>query len=165
MAELLPTERIRPCLLDRLTDYAPHRRKEARNKRVITIRQYREYVLRDLGWLLNTANREQLDDYDDFEEIQHSVLNFGIPDLCGLPVSGINLKDLSARIRLAIQWCEPRIIPSTLEVAPVSGDAATANVLSFEIQGELWAEPFNEMLLIKTSVDLENGEFKLKEGV
>ena len=46
-------EKIQPCLLDRLTDEAPESQKESRNERIISIRRYREGVLRDLVWLLN----------------------------------------------------------------------------------------------------------------
>ena len=52
MADLFG-ERIQPCLLDRLTDENPEAVKESRNERVISVKRYREGVLRDLIWLLN----------------------------------------------------------------------------------------------------------------
>ena len=51
MADLLPSERLQPCLLDRLTDQDPDQRKEGREQRVVSMRKYREAVLRDLGWV------------------------------------------------------------------------------------------------------------------
>ena len=164
MPELLPSERLRPCLLDRLTDEAPHRRKEGRDPRVMTLSRYRQAVLRDLAWLLNTSNRDSIDDIGEFEEIETSVLNYGIPDLCGRQVSSLAPEEISQRISKAIHWCEPRIVASTLEVTPISNpDSMTGNALSFEITGELWAQPFNEVLFIKTDVDLETGEFTIEE--
>jgi type VI secretion system protein ImpF len=52
MAELTPQERLQPSLLDRLTDLAPAQREESREERVITALRLREYVTRDIAWLL-----------------------------------------------------------------------------------------------------------------
>ena len=57
-------EKIQPCLLDRLTAEKPESQKEGRNERIISVRRYREGVMRDLIWLLNgkshTADEEEL---------------------------------------------------------------------------------------------------------
>ncbi len=165
MAELLPSERIRPCLLDRLTDNAPQRRKEDREQRVISLRKYREAVLRDLSWLLNSGNRDHSGDFKGFPEVERSVLNFGVPDVCGAVISSVDPADLARRIAKAIEVFEPRVISATLHIVPAKAEeASTANTICFEIKGELWAQPFNEILLIKTSVNLETGNFSFKES-
>ena len=46
-------EKIQPCLLDRLTDENPEAHKESRSERIVSMRRYRDGVLRDLAWLLN----------------------------------------------------------------------------------------------------------------
>ena len=164
MPELLPSDRLRPCLLDRLTDEAPTRKTEGREQRVMSMRKYREAVLRDLHWLLNCPNREILPEYQEFSEVMHSVLNFGIPDLAGLTVSSLDANGLQHRLTKAILLCEPRILPDTLRITAVTkSEEMNANALAFQIEGELWAQPFHEMLLIKTDIDLETGEFKVKE--
>lgn len=164
MPELLPADRLRPCLLDRITDEEPHKKREGREQRVMSMQRYRAAVLRDLHWLLNCSNRELDADIPDFEEVRRSVLNYGIPDLCGLTVSSIDANDVQRRILRAVQLCEPRILPATLTITPVTkSEEMNANALSFQIEGELWAQPFHEMLLIKTDVDLETGEFRVKE--
>ena len=61
MAELTPSERLQPSLLDRLTDEEPAQSQEARNRRVLSIQRLRECVLRDVAWLLNTTNLAQKD--------------------------------------------------------------------------------------------------------
>ncbi len=55
MAEPLPTERLQPALLDRLTDNEPESRVEAREARVLTKSQLRAAVLRDLASLMNST--------------------------------------------------------------------------------------------------------------
>ena len=95
MAELTPKERLQPSLLDRLTDNEPDQQKEAREKRVLSMRKLRESVQRDLAWLLNTSNLETVQDLDEYPLVSHSVINYGLPDLAGrqgtLAESGGNL--------------------------------------------------------------------------
>jgi type VI secretion system protein ImpF len=38
------------------------------------------------------------------------------------------------------------------------------NVMTLEITGELWSQPYPVELLIKTDMDLESGEIRLAEG-
>ena len=38
------------------------------------------------------------------------------------------------------------------------------NVLSLEIMGELWSQPYPLEFLIKTDMDLESGEIRVVEG-
>src|SRR4051812_14866962 len=55
MTGLARAEKVKPCLLDRLTDEDPLATTESRRDRVITPQRYLKGVLRDLRWLLNTA--------------------------------------------------------------------------------------------------------------
>jgi type VI secretion system protein ImpF len=164
VAETSITERVQPCLLDRLTDLEPHKEKEGRDQRVIGTRAYRAAVLRDIGWLLNTGNLGSLEELGGLEEARRSVINFGMPDLCGLTASGLDPVEVERQLVEAIRAFEPRVLPNTLAVrsAP-SGEGGAANVVSFEIEGQLWAQPMNEALFIRTEVDLETGQFAVKE--
>jgi type VI secretion system protein ImpF len=164
VAETTITERVQPCLLDRLTDHDPQSQKEGRDQRVVGTRAYRAAVLRDIAWLLNTGNLGSLEELDEFPEAARSVLNFGMPDLCGLTASGLDPLDVERRLVEAIRTFEPRVLPHTLSVksAPVD-EGGGANVVSFEIEGQLWAQPMNEALFIRTEVDLETGQFAIKE--
>jgi type VI secretion system protein ImpF len=165
VADLLPAERLQPCLLDRLTDDEPSTQKEGRDQRVMTVRRYRQAVLRDLAWLLNSGNMSSVQDISEYDEVQSSVLNFGMPDLCGMTASGIDPRDVEERMAKAIRDFEPRIMTNTLVVRAVADpNAAGGSNVSFEIEGELWAKPMHEALFIKTELDLETGDFKLKEG-
>ena len=83
MAELTPTERLQPSLLDRLTDEEPAQSQEGRNRRVLSIQRLRESVLRDVGWLLNTTNMADKDLKERYPYVAGSVVNFGLPDLAG----------------------------------------------------------------------------------
>jgi type VI secretion system protein ImpF len=158
MADLFG-ERIQPCLLDRLTDENPEAVKESRNERVISVKRYREGVLRDLIWLLNAKAHTDRDGLDEFPEAARSVLNFGTRDLCGLISSSLDLGTLEQEIAEAMRRLEPRINPGSLAVTAVSGSEKFANGIAIEIRGDLWAYPVPEQLYIRTEIDLDTGKY------
>lgn len=163
MAELTPQERLQPCLLDRLSDDERTSEQESRDRRVISLRQLRQAVLRDLAWLLNSSSHMNAQEVEEFPDAGKSVLNYGIPDLCGLTASGINPAEVQRMIRDAVLRYEPRILPGSLRVTAGARDAVTQNAISFEIQGELWAQPTPEPLYLRTEVDLETGQCLVQE--
>lgn len=152
-------ERIQPCLLDRLTDENPEAVKESRNERVISVKRYREGVLRDLIWLLNAKAHTDRDGLEDFPEVARSVLNFGTRDLCGLISSSLDLRIMEQEIAEAMRRLEPRINPGSLAVTAVSGSQKFANGIAVEIRGDLWAYPVPEQLYIRTEIDLDTGKY------
>jgi type VI secretion system protein ImpF len=162
MAELAPRERLQPSLLDRLTDDEPDSTAEPRERRVLSLRTRRQGVLRDLAWLLNTTNLLSVVDTGKMPHLANSVLNYGVPDLSGISVSSLNLDKLERAIRQAIWDFEPRLIRGTVTVSAVSGKV-DHNKLTFEITGDLWAQPYPERLYLKTELDLERGVVMLAE--
>ena len=165
MAELTPSERLQPSLLDRLTDDAPAERSESRDQRVLTAQRLRAALLRDLAWLLNTGHLETVEDLEDYPEARRSVVNYGIPDLTGLTIAGADTAQIEKAVRQAIADFEPRISPQSLRVTAETGeDGGVRNALVFRIDGELWAKPAPQALCLKTQVDLETGDVTVTEG-
>ena len=165
MAEPAPQDRLQPALLDRLTDEEPESGVESRERRVISMRRLRECVLRDLAWLLNTTPLGQTEDLDEFPEARSSVIDYGLRDLAGRTLSGVDAGELEAHIRSAIQRFEPRILPRTLRVrAVLPDDPQHRNALAFEIEGELWGQPLPSHLFLKSEIDLEDGSMTVVEG-
>jgi len=158
MADIL-IEKIQPCLLDRLTDENPESKKESRSERIVSVRRYREGVMRDLVWLLNARTHTAGEEFNGFPEVARSVLNFGARDLCGVVLSGLDLRELEHDLAEAIRRFEPRINPRTLEVKAVTGAKGTANGIAVEVRGELWAHPIPEQLYLRTEIDLDTGTF------
>lgn len=165
MAELTPSERLQPCLLDRLTDDEPQSAVESRDKRVFSVRQLREAVLRDVAWLLNAPNKERTGEYDEFPLAKASVLNFGMPDLSGLSASAVEAGELERLVREAIERFEPRIMAGSLRVGVLAEEQQSGyNTLGMEISGDMWAQPVPDPLFLKTEVDLETGQCTLTES-
>ena len=119
----------------------------------------------DLEDLLNTASRTESDGVTLFEHVRSSVLNFGIPDLCGQTLSGLSEGDLERAVRDAVLRYEPRILSQSLsvQVVHVTGSAPGRSSLALEISGELWAMPTPDPLFFRTEVDLETGQFSIKD--
>lgn len=165
MAELTTTERLQPSLLDRLTDEEPQRGEESREQRVISPSRLRECVTRDLSWLLNSVQMASDQALADYPEVARSVVNYGIPDLTGLELAGLDVAELQQRLRAAILAYEPRLIPGTLQVSvQASAQRMDRKSLVFDIRSEMWAQPIPLNLYLKTEVDLETGKLDLVEG-
>ena len=166
MAELTPSEKLQPCLLDRLTDDEPKKKMESRNQRVMSLQKFREAVLRDLLWLLNTQTSSEKSGFDRFEEIPSSVLNFGVQNVAGMTASSLHTDDLRFQLTEALQHFEPRIMPDTVSISAAADrdEMPHGRSLSFEIRGVLWTQPIPESLFIKTELDLETGKSRLNWG-
>lgn len=159
--ELTLRERLQPSLLDRLTDDEPGNVQETADKRVLSLTRLKASVLRDLTWLLNTSS---LLDGDAMlhAPVGTSVLNYGLPPLAGISASSIDVNVLESLIHQAIVTFEPRILPQTLRVrAQALPELMNHNALSFEIEGDLWAQPVALPLLLRTDLDLESGHVQV----
>lgn len=166
MATLAPQERLQPALLDRLVDDEPDKQVESREARLITVRRLRTAVLRDLAWLFNATqpSPEELDP-ELYPEAAKSVLAYGLPALAGSTMSGIDVGTLEGRIRDAILRFEPRMVESTLKVTALVNHLSEDhhNQLQVEIRGNLWAQPVPLEMLLRTEMDLESGEVRIKD--
>jgi type VI secretion system protein ImpF len=158
MAELTTQERLQPSLLDRLTDDEPESKQESRERRVLSLPRLREAVLRDLAWLFNTTNLAVAEDLSNYPNVARSVLNFGMPELTGTTVAGLDRAALERQVRECICNFEPRLRRQTLELRVTHAPHESHHrALEFEIIGELLAKPIPLQLFLKTEIDLENG--------
>jgi type VI secretion system protein ImpF len=159
----MPKELLQPCLLDRLTDDDPQNSQESRHERVVSLKQFRQAVLRDLRMLLNAKRRPPEDPIYAFEHAARSVLNYGIPEIYGHTATAFKPAELEKLIREALQIFESRIAPDSLVVRVIIPEksGAVRSVL-FEISGDLWAHPAPDHLLVETELDLESGHCALK---
>ena len=165
MVDLTPSEKLQPCLLDRLTDDEPHKEQEGRSKRVMGTQQYRRAVMRDLTWLLNTHADANLSGYDEYDEIPSSVLNYGVENVAGKTSSSLGIDDMQYRLGEALRRFEPRIIPNTVSITMnMDPGEMSGRALQFVIRGDLWTQPIPESLFIKTELDLETGKSNLDWG-
>ena len=160
VTEIATRDRLQPSLLDRLTDDDPTNPKESADKRVLSLTQLKASVLRDLAWLLNTTSLLD-DDATLHTAAGTSVVNFGLPALAGNSASNVDVPALETLIHQAIATFEPRILRHTLRVRARATAEMNHNALSFEIQGDLWAQPVPLRLMLQTDLDLETGHVRV----
>jgi len=165
MSELVNKSRLRPCLLDRLTDLHPDRQQETTEELTVNETELRELVRRDLTWLFNTTHLAAGTDLAPYPQVKSSILNFGITDLTGQQLSSISLTDLERNVRESLIRFEPRLLPDsvTIEVRRGKNSFGLA-ALIVEIQAELWAEPLPLALHLRTEIDVETGRVTIGDA-
>ncbi|MDP9992727.1 type VI secretion system protein ImpF [Variovorax boronicumulans] len=159
-----PNAQLLPTLFDRLRDEAPSRTSELPSEYAVTPAQMRDIVQRDLAYLLNTTNAEDLIDRARHAEAASSTINFGVPPLAGSYLSERRWADIERIIRRAIQDYEPRLIPETVTVVPLmkeGGAAGEYNVLLFEIRALIHLRPYPLAFTVQSAVDLETNRMRV----
>ncbi|MFM0738155.1 type VI secretion system baseplate subunit TssE [Paraburkholderia xenovorans] len=146
-----------PTLLDRLRDNAPQRRTEASNEYAVTRSQMRDIILRDLAFLLNATSIENLIDRSRYPYAAASTVNFGVPPLAGAFVASRKWADIETVVRRAIGDFEPRLIPESVQIVPLTAidSEACYNHLAFEIRGMIRMDPYPLEFMVQSSLDLE----------
>ena len=159
-----PNAQLLPTLFDRLRDEAPSRTSELPSEYAVTPAQMRGIVQRDLAYLLNTTNAEDLIDRARHADAASSTINFGVPPLAGSYLSERRWADIERIIRRAIQDYEPRLIPETVTVVPLmkeGGAAGEYNVLLFEIRALIHLRPYPLAFTVQSAVDLETNRMRV----
>jgi type VI secretion system protein ImpF len=165
VAELSLQERLQPSLLDRLTDNEPDTNVESRAQRVLSINRLKRSVLRDLAWLLNCGPLSVTDDLDAYPDAKRSVINYGVRDLAGSVAASTEIAAIEREVKQAILDFEPRIMPNSLSVrVVVDKEEMSQRSLSFEIEGQLWAQPLPVSMLLSTEIDLDTGVTTVDES-
>ncbi|MDM0008227.1 type VI secretion system baseplate subunit TssE [Variovorax sp. J22G73] len=157
-AHLLPT------LSDRLRDEASSRTLEQPSDYTVTPAQMRDILQRDLALLLNTTNAEDLIDRKRHAQAASSTVNFGVPPLAGSYLSERKWADIERIIRRAVLDYEPRLMPQTLSVVPLTkeeGAAQGCNVLLFEIRALIDLRPYPLEFTVQSAVDLETNRMSV----
>lgn len=122
----------------------------------------KEFVIRDLLFLLNTPSYYYQTDETETKEYTESVINYGITPISGCRVSEIDWIQVEQNIEYAIKIFEPRILKESLEVKCVfeTETKAKYNQMNIEIKGLIKATPFPERFVLFTHLDVETGSFK-----
>ena len=160
-------DQLLPSLFDRLTDNEPRKSKETDTQKVMTVAQYRQSVLRDVFFLLNTTRLQQDLINDDLpKNVQTSTLNYGISAFSGYNLADIDWEDIQNIIKSALINFEPRLEESSLKVIVNINEKEEIlhNHLIIEIKGYLKLNPYPQAFLLKTSMDIETGMFNLVDG-
>ena len=134
--------RLRTSLLDQLTDDDPSTRQEQAVSEQQTYSTVLDGLKRDLLELLNTRKRcrswpSQL------EELERSVLAYGIPDIAGAHLATAKDRDqFLSTLGPLIRRCDPRFL--NVRITPTGAREASDRVLRFRIEATVRVESGTE---------------------
>jgi type VI secretion system protein ImpF len=134
---------------------------ESADRRALSMRRLREAVLRDLGWLFNSFNLDEVEDLSRYPEVRRSVLNYGMSSQAGRIVSAVDAGAVASHIAETLSFFEPRL--SAVRVTPERGRGASGDgmTLTFRVEAELWGQPMAQHLSLRTSIDFVTGDARL----
>ena len=135
-------QQLTPSLLDRLLDDEPGNQREAVKQRHQVLREMKLSVRRDLENLLNTRWR-CVSWPPNLEELETSLVNYGIPDFTGIRFASANTQgELRSILEAVIRRFEPRF--SKVRVELITNADSLDRTLRFRIDAMLHAEPVVE---------------------
>ena len=160
MARRDSEEIVTQSVLDRLTDSEPLMAVDAPVSRAQSVRQLKTSLRRDLEWLLNTR-RTPDEAGPEFQELQQSVYNYGLPDITSMSVSNVRDRDrLLVYVESTIATYEPRL--EAVKITPIESISLTTRTVRFQIEGMLKMDPAPEHVSFDTVLQLSSGEYQVK---
>lgn len=138
-------------LIDRLIDDAPGQSDDLRSRRNFDLRALRSNVKRDLENLLNS--RVQWHVWPDcYQELNQSLLNYGLPDFSVMVVDTDQGREKLCRaVEQTIRSFEPRFID--VEVILLENEEVIDRVLKLRIQALLYADPEPEHIMFDSEIE------------
>jgi len=160
MARAQHDQPLVPSVLDRLLDDNPAAGAEPIKNQHQVLREMKLSVQRDLQNLLNTRWR-CVSWPPDLENLQQSLVNYGIPDFTGVKfASAVDGEEFRKVIETVIKKYEPRFQKVTVRILRDSEERG--RVLRLRIDAMLYAEPAPEPVSFDTTVEASTGNFEVK---
>jgi type VI secretion system protein ImpF len=112
--------KARASLIDRLVDFDPEAATEARPLRLLSFRQIKAAIARDLSWLFNTRTPLAPSRYD---QQDLTVIDYGIPDFGATYTADRDHQNkVALRLKRAISTFEPRLTDVRVSGAPATDE-------------------------------------------
>jgi type VI secretion system protein ImpF len=157
MAKIREDQPLVPSVLDRLLDDEPGKRAEAPKSRNQILRELKQSVRRDLENLLNTRWR-CVSWPPNLEELERSLVNYGIPDFTGANMAAPSERERLRRvIEQIVRRFEPRF--KTVKVAVLGNADDQDRTLRFRIDALLYAEPAPEPVVFDSQLEPTTNDF------
>jgi type VI secretion system protein ImpF len=155
-----PEETVMQSVLERLIDRDPANSAPPPPTRAQSVRTLKGSLRRDLEWLLNTRRTLEAAGAG-FPELEHSLYNFGLPDITALSWDSSRDRARLARvIEQTLELFEPRL--KRIKVVILGASPGTQHVMRFQIEGLLDMDPAPEPISFDTVLQLSSGEYQVK---
>ncbi len=151
MAPFDKKKKLRPSILDRLIDNDPNNNFDTDSDQHQKLKELRQSVCRDLDNLLNTRMRIAEPD-DEYSELKHSLLNYGLPDLAAINITNIEKrKEFVQSLEQLLLDFEPRF--KTVNVIYQKNSDSIDRTLRFRIDATLYADPSPEVIVFDSVLE------------
>jgi len=157
----VPTDQpLIPSVLDRLLDEDPGATKELPRTRNQVLRELKQSVRRDLENLLNT--RCCLTTLPaDLEELELSLVNYGVPDIMGTDLGSARQRDWFRHVlERVIGRFEPRF--KSVKVELLENADPADRTMRFRIDALMHAEPAPEPVVFDSALEPATGNVEVK---
>ncbi len=160
MARIRDNDQLLASVYDRLIDLDGD--SSAPKSRSQILFELKQSVRRDLQNLLNTRWK-CVHWPPGYEELELSLVNYGIPDFTGVNMGGYEEQTrLIQIVERAVGFFEPRFQRFSIE--QVSSRVDYDRTLRFKIEGLLRAEPSPEPVSYDTQLNVNSAEFEVKQS-
>jgi type VI secretion system protein ImpF len=160
MARWEPEQTVTQSVLERLIDRDPASSTDPPPTRAASVRQLKASLRRDLEWLLNSRRTPEAVG-SEFQELEQSLYNFGLPDATALSRDSLRDRNkLTRMIEDTLRTFEPRL--SQIQVVLVDSATSTQHVMRFQIEALLDMDPSPEHISFDTLLQLSSGEYQVK---
>jgi len=147
-------------ILDRLIDEVPEKTEEPLRSHNQLLYELRSSVKRDLENLLNTRRRYVSWDKA-WEELDKSLVDYGIPDFMGTQLDSKNVqKNFCCHLEQIIRRYEPRF--KEIKVKLQDYLDKRDGTLHIRIEGLLYAEPVPEPIIFDSTLEPETRNFQVE---
>jgi type VI secretion system protein ImpF len=150
-----PNQGLMPSILDRLVDPDSG---GTSWRRGYSVEQMIDAVRRDLEDLLNTR-QSHMGLPEDFTEVQHSVIAYGLPDLTSLnAITPTQREDIGRTLEANIERFEPRL--KDVRARLVEAGDGKQRTVKFHIEARLNLDPAPEVAF-DTVLELATGHYSV----
>ena len=151
MAHVEKDKKLRPSILDRLLDNEPHNQSEVDPGNHQRLKELRNSVRRDLENLLNTRYRI-IEPGLEFEQLENSLLNYGLPDLATVNIIDKNSrKEFTRKLEQILKNYEPRF--KSVKITYNDNKDEKDQTLRFRIDATLYADPSPETVVFDSVLE------------
>jgi type VI secretion system protein ImpF len=159
MARVHPDEPLVPSVYDRLIDDDVTTQRELPKSRQQVLRELKQSVRRDLQDLLNTRWRCRAWP-PDLDELELSVVNYGIPDFTSADMAtAANRARLRDIVQNVLVRFEPRF--QSVRVELLENTETDDRILRFRINALLHAEPAPEPVVFDSQLEPASADFRV----
>ena len=155
-----PDLAVTSSIIDRLIDLEPNLSTDPQVSRSQSVSQLKASLRRDLEWLLNTRRNPDAAP-DTYEELSHSLYNYGLPDVTSLGLNSPQDKQrLLRHIEQTIEIFEPRL--AGIRVHALDDTGSGSRIMRFQIDALLKMDPAPEQVFFDTVLQLNSGEYQVR---